>query len=140
MKKIFGEPRWIFDKEGNRLVPLIFDYSQLELQQPTFKLAIFSNFLAAIELPFLVNPLTKLWKYLDANSALAKSFSEYVKLAEIAKIHVLGSVEDECWFFSLSFLKDKLQNRLDANLRVAVGMNAQQMYTIPTFPTVGSLN
>jgi len=100
-----------------------------------FKLAKFLNSLAAMEPPFLVNPLTKLWRCLDANSALAKSFSQYVKLAKIAMIYVLGFVEDEhCFSSKLSFLKDKIRNRLNANLGVVVGMKAQQVYTIQNFP------
>jgi hypothetical protein len=39
---------------------------------------------------------------LDANKALAAQFSEYVKLAEIAIVQVLGSVEDEWCFSSLN--------------------------------------
>jgi len=30
-KKKFGEPKWIFEEEGNKLVPHILDYSLLEL-------------------------------------------------------------------------------------------------------------
>jgi len=60
IKKKFGEPKWIFGKEGNKLVPPVLDYSLLELQQPMFKLAMFSNSMVAMEPPFLVNPLTKL--------------------------------------------------------------------------------
>jgi len=134
IKKSFGEPRWISKEEGNKLVPPVLDCSLLELQQPMFKLAMFSNSMATMEPLFLVNLLTKLWRALDANSALAKTFSEYVKLAQIAMIHVLGSIEDEHCFSSLSFLKDRLQNRLDANLGVVVGMKAQQVYTINNFP------
>jgi len=61
-----------------------------------------------MESPVVVNSLKKLWRSLDANSALATNFSEYVKLAEIAMIHVLGSIEDELCFSVLSFLKDKV--------------------------------
>jgi len=48
-------------------------------------------------------------------------------------IHVLGSVEDERCFSALNFFKDKVKNRLDANLAVVVGMKAQQVYTLSTF-------
>jgi len=53
----------------------------------------------------LVIFVTKLWSSLDANSTLASNFYQYTKLAQIAMIHVLGSVEDECCFFSLGILK-----------------------------------
>jgi len=61
---------------------------------------------------------------MDANSILATNFSEYIKLVEITMIHMLGFVEDECWFFALSFLKDKVQNQLDTNLSIVVGIKA----------------
>jgi hypothetical protein len=84
---------------------LLFSF-QLELQQPLFKLSMSSNSMAACEPPFLLNPLTKLWRMFDANSALVAQFPEYIKLAQIAMVHVLGSVEDERCFSSLSFMKD----------------------------------
>jgi hypothetical protein len=57
----------------------------------------------------ILNPLTKLWRQLEANSALSTSFSKYIKLTEIAMVHVLGSMEDERAFSSLTFLKDRLR-------------------------------
>lgn len=63
----------------------------------------------AMKLPPLGNivefvcPLTKVWRTLDASTTLAKKFGEYVKLAEIAMTHVLGLVEDERVFSSLTF-------------------------------------
>jgi hypothetical protein len=65
---------------------------------------------------------------------LAKAFGEYVKLVEIAMIHVLGFVEDERAFSALTFLKDKVRNKLDDHLLVVIGMHAQQVYTLPNFP------
>ena len=56
----------------------------------------------------LENPLTKLWRSVACNNrALVSYFPEFVKLAEIAIVQLLGSVEDERTFSSLSFLKDK---------------------------------
>lgn len=66
---------------------------------------------------------------------MAGNFQEYVKLAKIAMVQVLGSVEDERTFSSLSFLKDKLRNRLDnSHLALVVGMHAQDVYTLEDFP------
>ena len=81
-----------------------------------------------------VNPLTKLWHSFDKNPALMRTFGEYVKLAQITKMHVLGSVEDERTFSSLTFLKNTLRNCLDTNLGIVVGMHAQQIYNLQTFP------
>lgn len=56
---------------------------------------------------------------------IVKTFGEYLKLAQIAMIHVLGSMEDECIFLTLNFLKDRLRNILDHNLGGVVGMYVQ---------------
>jgi hypothetical protein len=108
LKEHFGQPRWIGDDEKTRLVAPVLDCFQLELQQPLFKLLMASNAMYAMEPPFDTNPLTKLWRFLDTNTALVAQFPEYLKLVQIAMVHVLGSIEDEHVFSSLTFLKDKL--------------------------------
>ena len=60
-------------------------------------------------------------------------FSEYFNLAEVAIMHVLGNVEDERCFSSLSFLKDKSRNSLDVHLPLVVGMYSQKLFTLETF-------
>jgi hypothetical protein len=47
---------------------------------------------------------------------------------------VLGSVEDEWTFSTLSFMKDKLRNRLQTHLPLVVSMHGQIFYDINTFP------
>jgi hypothetical protein len=99
--------------ENKRLIPLVLDQFKLESEQPLFKMAMISNLEWTLELPPLgcnpaipfVNPLTKLWREFDANSALSASLPKYIKLAQIAVVHLLGSVEDERAFSSLTFLK-----------------------------------
>jgi hypothetical protein len=50
-------------------------------------------------------------------------------------VHVLGSIEDERCFLSLTFLKDKLRNRLASDhLGVVMEIYAQQVYTLQDFP------
>jgi hypothetical protein len=134
IKDFFGEPRWIGEGEQRKLIPPILDRFKLELEQPLFKVAMISNAHQAMEGPQDLNPLTKLWRHLDSNVNLAKAFGEYVKLAEIAMIHVLGYVEDERAFSALTFLKDKVRNKLDDHLPVVIGMHAQQVYTLANFP------
>jgi 2-C-methyl-D-erythritol 4-phosphate cytidylyltransferase len=56
--------------------------------------------------------LTKLWRIIDDSTMLQHGLSEYLKLAEVAIVLVLGSVEDERIFSTLSFMKDKLHTRL----------------------------
>jgi len=135
LKSFYGEAQWVRNDDNKCLIPTLLDRFELEVQQPLFKMAMISNATTAMDSLGKVNPLTRLWRMLDANNALAKSMSEYVKLAEIAMIHVLGSVEDERCFSSLSFLKDQLRNRLsDGNLSLVVGMHSQNVYTLETFP------
>lgn len=93
-----------------------------------------SNSMAMLEPPFHMNPLTRLWRTLDANIALARQFPKYIKLAQLAIIHVLGSVEDERCFSSLTFLKDKLRNRLASNHHsLVMEMYAQDVFTLQNF-------
>jgi 2-C-methyl-D-erythritol 4-phosphate cytidylyltransferase len=56
--------------------------------------------------------LTKLWRIIDDSTMLQHGLSEYLKLAEVEIVLVIGSVEDERIFSTLSFMKDKLHNRL----------------------------
>jgi len=58
-------------------------------------MAMISNAIAAMGFLDKVNPLTCLWWMLDANNTLGKNMSKYIKLIEIAMIHILGFVEDE---------------------------------------------
>jgi hypothetical protein len=135
IKAHYGQPRWIGSDEKKKLIPPVLDCYNLELQQPLFKLSMASNAMAVLEAPFDINPMSRLWRMLDANIALTSQFSEYVKLAQIALVHVLGSVEDEQCFSSLIFLKDKLRNRLlSDHLSVVMGMYGQQVYTLENFP------
>jgi hypothetical protein len=135
IKEHYYQPKWIGENDKKRLVAPILDCFQLELQQPLFKLSMMSNSMAACEPPYTVNPVTKLWRMLDANTALVAHFPEYIKLAQIAMVHVLGFVEDERCFSSLTFMKDRLRNRLVADhLGVVIGMHAQRVYTLETFP------
>ena len=127
--------------EEKRLIPPVLDRSfKLESEQPLFKLAMMSNAGAAMEVSpgsepcTALNPITKLWRNLDHNPALVKSFGEYVKLAHIAMVLVLGSVEDERTFSLVTFLKNKIRNRLDQNLGVVVGMHIQQVLTLKSLP------
>ena len=84
--------------------------------------------------PLEVNPFTALWHTISANSLLQFNIAEFMKLAEIACVQVLGSVEFERTFSTLSFIKNRLRNRLTTHLELAVAMHAQKFYTIDNFP------
>jgi hypothetical protein len=60
--------------------------------------------------------------------------SEYIKVAELAVVMVLGSVQDERTFSTLTFMKNKLRNRLTTHLELVVSMKMQNFYTLDNFP------
>jgi hypothetical protein len=53
--------------------------------------------------PRVVNPLTHLWRVINPSQHLFRTFPKYLKLAHIAMTHILGSIEDEQCFNSVSF-------------------------------------
>ena len=129
IKDFYGEPRSVVHDGVCTVAPPIMDKYCLESEQPLFKMAMVANSPWAMEPPTigsdaskpLLNPVTKLWRCLDANSALSTSFPEYIKLAQIALIHLLGSIEDEHVFSLVTLLKNKVQNRLDGEHLGLVG-------------------
>jgi hypothetical protein len=69
-----------------------------------------------------MNPLSRLWQKLSSNALLTSKLSELVKLAEIAAVTVLGSVEDEWTFSTLNYMKSKVRNNLQEHLDLVVRM------------------
>jgi hypothetical protein len=61
-------------------------------------------------------------------------FLEYLKLAHITMVHVLGLVKDEHCFSSISLLKNKVRNHLKHHLQLVVFMYAQKFFTLDNFP------
>jgi hypothetical protein len=53
---------------------------------------------------------------------LKNKILEYIKLAELAIVQVIGFVEDEHWFFMLNFMKTKLWNWLTMHLEIVIHM------------------
>jgi hypothetical protein len=101
-------------------VPEFLSASKLEVQQGLFKVTMKANTEAACAPPFTVNPLVKLWRQLTSSRHLCKFNSEYVKLAEVGSVLVLGFVEDERCFSTLKFLKSCQRNRLGKHLPLVV--------------------
>jgi hypothetical protein len=54
-----------------------------------------------------VNPIIQMWLKIIFSSILVYKLDEYLKIVEIALVHVLGLVEDERIFNNLSFVKKK---------------------------------
>jgi hypothetical protein len=93
-----------------------------------------SNATTTMEAPFHINPLTWLWRTLEASHILRHSFPKKFKLAKIVIMQVLGSMEDEHTFSTLSFMKSKLRNHFNEHLPIVVGMYSQTFFTLNTFP------
>jgi hypothetical protein len=55
-----------------------------------------------------VNPIIQMWLKIIFSSILVYKLNQYLKIVEIALVHVLGLVEDEKIFNNLSFLKNKV--------------------------------
>ncbi len=110
------------------------DGGKLNMQQGLFQVTMKANCEVACAPPFDVNPLVKLWRQLSSSRHLSKLISEYLKLAEIGCVLVLGSVEDERCFSSLKFLKSCQRNRLGKHLPLVVRMYRQKYFTLDNFP------
>jgi hypothetical protein len=70
----------------------------------------------------------------DANSYFKHSLSEFIIIIEIAVVMVLGSMEDERSFSTVSFMKSKLRNRLTNNLGLVVAFKSQRFFDLGSFP------
>jgi hypothetical protein len=81
-----------------------------------------------------VNPLTKLWKTFSSSQIFVKKILEYIKLAELVIVQVIGSVEDERCFSTLTFMKTKLQNILTTHVELVIWIFSQKFFTFRDFP------
>jgi len=71
--------------------------------------------------PFNVNPITKNLKtftFFNYENKIPK----YIKLAELVVVQVIGYVENECFFSTLTFIKTKLWNWLTMHLELVIYM------------------
>ncbi len=81
-----------------------------------------------------MNPLTKLWKTFSSSQIFVKKILEYIKLAELVIVQVIGSVEDERCFSTLTFMKTKLQNILTTHVELVIWIFSQKFFTFRDFP------
>lgn len=82
----------------------------------------------------LENLMFWLWPKLSSDALISTKLSKFMKVVEIAHVQVLGNVEDEGTFNSLSFLKSKSRNWLPTQLDLVVRMFAKDFYTLNAFP------
>jgi hypothetical protein len=93
-----------------------------------------NNDASTMGLPYIVNPMTWLWRSLDFSQVIAHKMTKYLKLVKIAKVQVINYVVDEKHFNNLNFIKSKLCNWLTTHLNLLVWMFSQQLYTLENFP------
>jgi hypothetical protein len=67
-----------------------------------------------------VNPIIRMWSRIQSSPLLVLKVNEYIKVAEIVMVQVLGSVEDERTFSNLAFMNNKLHNKLTTHLDLCV--------------------
>jgi hypothetical protein len=63
-----------------------------------------------------LNPTARLWQKVSMPTIFNHKLFEYMKLAKIAIIQVLSSIEDKCTFQKNCFTNNKLWNRLKIHL------------------------
>lgn len=129
----YGHGKILGEGENKIMIPGLIDRDALISHCSLFKTCMKSNSRTAMLPPYDINPLTKVWRVLQSNHNLAQNFGEFLKLAEIAVVHVLGSVEDEHLFSTVGFLKSKLRSNLEEHIQVVVGIFSQRLYTLQTF-------
>ncbi len=99
---------WKFDMQSPSILCVEVNYWEVSL----FKASMKTNVDNALKPPHVINPLTKLWHYLVRNVHLRSTFLEYLKLAKIAIVQIIGSMDDERMFWTLNFMKSNIQNKL----------------------------
>ncbi len=81
-----------------------------------------------------LNLMSKFQKKFSNNVLLCIQLVEFMKMAKLAMIQIMGFVKNERTFSTLIFMKTRLWNRLCEHLGMVVMMFAQPFYTIDTFP------
>ncbi len=99
------------------MVPAILWAWDLDVQQGLFKLTMKSNIaqtMAEVKAlafnkvnPTIINPFTCMRQVIHASQLLFNAFPKYLKMVEIAKVHVFGFVEDERCFNFVIILKEQ---------------------------------
>lgn len=99
IKRHFGTAKDVGEKDNREVLSGLLSKFDLDSEQSLFKLCMQSNSEECM-VPnesgnFDVNPLTNLWRILAANDVLCGRFTQYMKLAKMAVVMVMGSVDNE---------------------------------------------
>jgi hypothetical protein len=89
-----------------------------------FKLTMRSNARTCMVPAFDTNPLTKMWHLVTTFRLLVSNFHEYVKLAKLVMVQIIGSMKNERCLLTLAFMKSKPCNKLTTRLPIVVHMFA----------------
>ncbi len=112
-------PHKTFNFELLVVAPL--DELKLESQASLFKTTILHNASKILKKDGKeCNHLIRMRLRISSFKVFTLGIFKYVKLAKLAMCQVLGFVEDECCFSTLSFMKGKLHYRLTTHLNVCV--------------------
>ena len=131
LKCIYGQPKQV--KEELIILALI-DVHWLSKQSSFLKISMLNNAQQVVDNNFGMNPLTCLWVKLSNNALLASKLLEFLKLAKIAAITILGFVEDERTFPTLNYMKFKVRNNLQDHLDLVIFVYGQIFYELKSFP------
>jgi hypothetical protein len=71
------------------------------------------------------NPLTRLWCKISTFVVFNFNLSEDIKLVEIIVVQVIGLVENEWTFNTITFMKNKLHNCLSTHLDLCISFHNQ---------------
>ena len=113
VKSAFAVPKTAGD---GRSIPPLLDCHILDLQSFFFKLIMSHNAMVVMAETNDLNPVIRMWLKVAVSSFLSHKLSEFIKLAEMATVQIIGSVEDERTFSNLIFVKSKVRNRLTSHL------------------------
>ncbi len=75
-----------------------------------------------------------MWRQMANSQILKFKMSKLFRLVELVIVMVLGNVEGGKTFFTLTFMKSKLINRLITHLNPVVKIYAQDFHTLQSFP------
>lgn len=91
---------------------IIIDEETLDVQCLFEKIIMIFNPQWAMDQPLNLNPLFQLWKELSPNALLCVHLSEFMEVVELVLVQIMGFVEDERNFLTVTFMKTWLQNMI----------------------------
>ncbi len=121
--------------ENGRVVPSLLSTHNLDLQLTHFKVTMMHNSKVVLWEESSLNLMTRLWHKIIANPILNHKFLEFMKLAKIVVVlEMFGSIEYEHTFNIMSFMKNRLRNRLNTHLDLCTHFFNQPFCILQSFP------